>query len=491
MTTSLLPRSRYGSQRVHVSWFIAAAAIGVVIGIALVSSAGSSFRSQHWLTLAGLLAISALIKRPRWMLIIVCIGGVLLGLWRGSEGRQELAAYDQYYGKHITLQGLVAEDVTVNHVGEQRIRLTNIRMDNQNFPSSVWLSSKHVHDIKRGDVVGVTGLLAGGFGSVAAAVYQPQIVSINRSVPGDVARRLRDWFSTGVYRAIPQPEAGLGMAYLVGQKNTVSQEIVDEFRAVGLVHAIVASGFHLTVLVMMIRRLVSRYSKYWTIVLAGGLSACFIAVTGMSPSMTRAGLVVGLALLAWYYGRKIHPVVLLAVSAGATALWNPAYVWGDIGWYLSFLAFAGVLVLAPLLHAYFWPASQKPSLIRETIVTTIAAQIVTLPLIIYVFGYYSMYALLANVLVVPLVAIVMLLVFIAGIVGLMLPAVAAIAGFPAYGVMHYMLWVVRGITNMPYATTELTMSLNGLVTAYLGIMIAMAWLKLVTRYDFRKGPEIL
>ena len=49
----------------------------------------------------------------------------------------------------------------------------------------------------------------------------------------------------------------------------------------------------------------------------------------------------GLGLLAWYFGRVIRPSVLLLVSGAATGLVNPLYVWGDPGWYLSFLAFAG------------------------------------------------------------------------------------------------------------------------------------------------------
>lgn len=101
------------------------------------------------------------------------------------------------------------------------------------------------------------------------------------------------------------------------------------------------------------RKLFLKLSKYLSALLSGIMILCFMAVTGLSPSMTRAGLVSSMSLLAWYYGRGFHPFVLLPVAAAITVLLQPSYVWGDLGWQLSFAAFIGVMVLGPLLQAYF------------------------------------------------------------------------------------------------------------------------------------------
>ena len=90
----------------------------------------------------------------------------------------------------------------------------------------------------------------------------------------------------------------------------------------------------------------------------------FMAMTGFSPSMSRAGLVAGLSLAAWYYGRTIHPLVLLPVAAGTTLLINPQFGWNDLGWQLSFAAFAGVIILAPLLQRYFF-GDKEPGVFRQ------------------------------------------------------------------------------------------------------------------------------
>jgi hypothetical protein len=86
----------------------------------------------------------------------------------------------------------------------------------------------------------------------------------------------------------------------------------------------------------------------------------FMAITGWSASMTRAGLVAGLSLWAWYYGRKFHPVTLLAIAASVTATVYPPYAWGDIGWALSFAAFAGVMIIAPIVTSYFFGSEKVP-----------------------------------------------------------------------------------------------------------------------------------
>ncbi len=62
----------------------------------------------------------------------------------------------------------------------------------------------------------------------------------------------------------------------------------------------------------------------------------------------------GLSSSAWYYGRTIHPLVLLPCVGGNCAIDNPQFGWGDLGWQLSFACQQGVIMLAPLLHSYFW-----------------------------------------------------------------------------------------------------------------------------------------
>ena len=130
--------------------------------------------------------------------------------------------------------------------------------------------------------------------------------------------------------------------------------------------------------------------------------------------MSRAGLVAGLSLAAWYYGRTIHPLVLLPVSAAITLIVNPQFGWGDLGWQLSFASFTGVIILAPLLHKYFF-GGKDPGTFRQILIETLSAQLATLPLLMMSFGVVSNVALIANMLILPFVPLAMLLTFASGV----------------------------------------------------------------------------
>jgi len=217
---------------------------------------------------------------------------------------------------------------------------------------------------------------------------------------------------------------------------------------------------------------------------SGGLIYGFLQITGSSPSMARASLIAALSLLMWFYGRKMHPMVLLPFSAAITVLINPAYAWGDIGWLLSFTSFIGVIMLAPLIHAYFW-GENKPKIVRQVIVETLSAQMLTLPIIAYVFGQYSPLALIANALILPFIPVAMALTAIAGFGGVILFGGATIIGWPAETLMGYMTTIVDYLAQLPLASSEIVFSVNGVIVGYLIILGILIYMWRRTGYSFR------
>lgn len=303
--------------------------------------------------------------------------------------------------------------------------------------------------------------------------------------PGDIARQVRDWFSGVIGRVIPEPEASLGIGYLVGQKRTLSTDLVEALQFAGLTHVVVASGYNLTILVRLTRRLFAGVSKYLALLSAAVLILCFLAITGASPSMTRAAIVAGLSLAAWYYGRRFHPIVLLAIAIALTVFINPAYAWGDLGWQLSFAAFAGVMIVAPLGQRYFF-GDKKPNTVFQILGETIAAQLVTAPIIIMAFGQFSNVAVVANLLVLPLVPLAMLLTFVSGIFGILMPGIAALLSMPAYLLLHYMVVVIEFFADLPWALSSVNLAWWGLAIIYgliIGFCIYM-WRK--TKFNLRE-----
>jgi competence protein ComEC len=478
--------------RLHISWHIAALSAGLLVGIALsafimISAAASTF----WLLGALILVALSLTKRSRRFATLALCAGLAIGLWRGTAAQLALQHYQPFYDKSVTLQGIVSDDVSHNAKGDTSLELTHPRVNGTRLPGKIWLSTATKRTIKRSDTLTLQGKLKTGFGNIPASMSSARLVSVSPTSRGDMALQARDWFAAGIHRAIPDPQASLGSGFIVGQHTSLPSELNNELKVVGLTHAVVASGSNLTILVGFTRRLLLGVSKY-TATLAGGLmTAGFIMITGLSPSMTRAGLVTGLSLAAWYYGRRIHPMVLLPFAAAITALFNPSYIWGDIGWCLSFGAFAGVLILAPLIQHYFWGKDYEPNIMMEILIGTTAAQIATMPVILFSFGTYSSYALIANMLVLPLIPFAMLLTFIAGIAGVALPAVAGVIGWPAAMIMRYMTWVIHWVASLPGAQGKIGYGQIALILSYVSLLLLSIYMWRKTSHKFGSETNIL
>ena len=225
-----------------------------------------------------------------------------------------------------------------------------------------------------------------------------------------------------------------------------------------------------------------KISRYTALIMSSGLVLGFIAVTGMSPSMSRAGLVTALSLLTWYYGRKFHPLVLLPIAAAVTVMIRPSYAWGDVGWQLSFAAFGGVMIVAPLLQAFFF-GDKEPGTVRQIMGETISAQLATLPIIIMTFGQISNVALIANLLVLPLVPLAMLLTFATGI-GTIVPVVGIALALPTTWLLGYMTSVATYLANLPWAMSDIPIGAWALLL-YVLLIGACVYMQRATKTSLR------
>jgi len=447
------------------------------------------FHAITWLLVGMALALLGLWRGRLYALLFIIGAGLLIGLWRGSVSMAQLAPYERLIGHTITIRGTVHDDADVGANDALVLRLSNVSVNGHALAGMVWVSTTSKADVKRSDIVTGQGKLAQGFGSFAASMYEAQLTHVQRPEPGDVARQVRDGFADNVRQTISEPEASLGIGYLLGQRRALPADLSDSLRIAGLTHVIVASGYNLTILVRLARRLFARISKYLAALTAGGMILAFIAVTGMSPSMSRAGLVAGLSLLAWYYGRKFNPLVLLPLAAAVTLLINPSYGWNDLGWQLSFAAFAGVMILAPLGQRYFFGDS-KPGTVRQILGETISAQLATLPILVMAFGLFSNVAIITNLLILPLVPLAMLLTFIAGLGSLLLPITTAFIGLPAQLLLQYMTSTANYFAHLSWAQTTLTIT-GWVVAAYYLIMIGLiVYMWRVTKFSLRDSNVV-
>lgn len=488
-------KSDTGAHRwLHCSWRIAFIGWGIIIGTCITAVMRPHTAPElWWLAPIAILLILSLSRPFVWFTLIALVAGTGVGIWRSGHTYTQLQEYSHFIGETITLHGTVAEDTGRNDNGQITAKLNDIRIHDTDLTGSVWVSfnAPEIQDVKRSDRIALKGKLSEGFGNMPASMHKATLVSITDTSDSDYALAVRDWFTRGIEQSIPEPAASLGSGFLTGKNSDLPEDLENDLRATGLTHAVVASGSNLTILVGFTRRLFNRASKYTATAIGAATTAGFVLVAGFSPSMTRAALVTGLSLLAWYYGRRIHPLVLLPMAAGITLIYDPSYLWGDIGWYLSFTAFAGVLILAPLLQSYFWGPNYKPNLLIEILLGTTAAQLTTMPVILYSFGTLSPYALIANVLVLPFIPLAMGLTFLAGISALAIPMTSDFAGIPATILMEYMIRTIAYVASMPSSQIPIQLTASALVITCIALLLLIVYLHRRTGHQFSKGTALL
>lgn len=477
------------NKKIHSSWLICFVSCGVLIGVILSVFTLDIFSNFSWLILSICLAVISFINKKKYIIFLALFAGLFLGLFRGSNVYVSQSLYKPYIGSQVVVSGKVAEDTSLGSGGDQRIKLKDIRISNQKLPGSIWISSNVVKDIKRSDELTIKGFLTEGFGSFCASMYRVEIIRITKIKNSDPALVIRDDFSKVVRKGINDPEAGLGLGFLTGQHSSLPENLNNNLRLLGLTHIVVASGYNLTILVRLMRRLLARISKYLAAFGSVCLISGFVLVTGLSPSMSRAGLISLLSLAAWYYGRRINPFILLPFSAAITAIWNPFFMWGDLGWYLSFAAFGGVMILSPLILDYFW-GDKKPGQLHQIFLETTSAQIMTLPIIASAFNQYSPLALIANLFVLPLIPATMLLTFLSGAITYAIPSLAVFVGIPASFLLGVIIKVVDWLAALPIAGGEIKIISSVLVLIYTFILIAAIYMWRRTKHNFNKDSII-
>lgn len=476
MWSSILARLK--SQAVKQTSLIFVLSLSFLIGVALAKT--GLLLDFTWPLLAGAMALIFWRRRNLAVVILVIIAGVSFGWWRGGTEVQRLAVNNQNYFKKITIVASATSDATYGNNKQLEFEAKNalVEPSGRKLTGTIRLSGFGENMIWDGDRVQVTGKLypARGNDQSQMSYGQIKILSHHNSLVSELRRR----FTAGMSSALPPPLASFGMGLLIGQKVNLPDNVYQDLLMVGLVHIIAVSGYNLMILLNASDRLLGRRNKRLKTFLSLMLIGVFLLFTGSSPSIVRAAIIAILAVAAGYFGRKFKPLVLLMLAGAITGFMNPFYVWGNASWYLSFLAFFGVLVLAPMIKDRYFASRWCGSLVANVALESFCAELMTLPFVLQAFGQISFVAILANVIIAAFTPLAMLLSFIAGLAGMAAPLLAGWFAWPAQIVLEYMLDMAHLLAQIPHVFAQgLKFSITQLIVLYsiLAIFFGGLWHK--------------
>ncbi|MDX1665404.1 MAG: DNA internalization-related competence protein ComEC/Rec2 [Candidatus Promineifilaceae bacterium] len=289
-----------------------------------------------------------------------------------------------------------------------------------------------------------------------------------------------------INRLLPEPQAGLLRGILLGEASSLPPDLAEAFRVTGMTHIIAISGFNIMLLVGVL----FQGSRLFTgirpaALLAMGGVALYTIFVGAGPSVVRAALM-GAVFLATrrLLGRPSYPYASLFLAALVMTLVQPRILW-DAGFQLSFAATLGLMRFVGPLERQTRSFLERrvgrewavggTRLLSEAVLVTLAAQLLTLPLILFHFGRLSLASLPANLLILPAQPAVMVVGGLATLVGMVLPALGQVLGWIAWLFLAYTTEMVELLARLPLASIEVELGAAGLVVLY-GTIWAVTWL---------------
>jgi competence protein ComEC len=253
---------------------------------------------------------------------------------------------------------------------------------------------------------------------------------------------------------LDEEAAGLLPGLAIGDTSALSPRVEEEFVAAGMSHLTAVSGSNLTIMcgtVLLLLRLF-RLGPRFSAAAAGTALVGFLVLVGPDPSVLRAGVMGGAALVAMALGRSGSAMSALSLAVSGLVLYDPEMA-VNFGFVLSVLATAGLVLLAPR-----WAAAMTrrgvPAGLAEGLAVPLAAFVVTAPVIAGMAGKLSLVSIFANVLAAPVVAPATVFGVLATVFAGFWPWAAHVLVSLAGPEADWLIWVARHSARVPGAVVD-------------------------------------
>ena len=413
---------------------------GVLLGLAPEFSQGPGPGAA--LLLAGAAGLSAaalrLARLPALPAVMAAI--LLLGLARADASQAGYAAA-AFPGRDVTAVGRIADDPE-NTATKIRFELlvSQIRVDGetQDFserwlvyaqPSNELVARRDAPYFRYGDILTVRGTLQeprpiDGFDYPAYLAAQgitatllareTQLVSERAGARWRAAiYAVRGWLDDSIQRVMPYPESALGTALLLGKRESLPPELMEQFRGVGAAHLLAISGLHVGVLLAVTAGaaawLLGRQRPTYLIA-AAAVIWLYALTAGAPPSALRAAVMGTVYLTALGLGRPSGALSALALAGALMTAVSPNLL-RQVSFQLSFAAVGGIALASAISGGRFgrWPSAtgwrgRLAGWALSLAVVSAAATLATWPLVAANFGQVALLGVPVSLLTVPAMA---------------------------------------------------------------------------------------
>ena len=428
---------------------------------------------------------------------LAIIGVLALGIgWGGmAERRLEGSFLASLAPDRVTLGATVREDPRPTAFGWRAIvdvRSVSWSGGSVRLGERLWLSGDdEAPAVVRGDLIRAEGSLEvpddPGFADLlhtkgAAAAMRVSDLERLGGAPQPFVRAtqvVREVVGRSIRAVFPPREAGLLLGLALGDDSGLDPATERDFRATGLTHLLVVSGGNVAMVLGPVLGLatVLGLARVAKVVLGVTTVAFIVVLTGIEPSVLRAGTMATLVLVGMLLGRPRSTAVVLSGAVFVLLALDPLLV-RNIAFQLSVAATAGMVALAGPFADRFERWVPLPVALAAG--TTLAAQLGVSPILLYHFHAVPGITLLANVLAAPTVAPALLLGLVAAGAGIVSVPLGQVLGLAAQVPMRLLALIADLGGRAPVASVTsrggLGVSVGGItVVVTITVMLRTGW----------------
>lgn len=245
-----------------------------------------------------------------------------------------------------------------------------------------------------------------------------------------------------INQLLPEPHSSLLAGLLFGIKTSLPKDLYDALITSGTIHIAALSGQNLSILTTLISdRLVWAIGKRAAAGITLVLIIWFVSFVGFSPSIVRAAIMSGLTMIATIFGRQYWAILSWMLAVGIMLLLNVRWI-VDISFQLSALATLGIIL--------FGGKEIRP--ILSELRLTLAAQSLTVPLILFHFHRISLISPIANLAIGWSVPWITGLGWVAAVFGWIWLPLGQMISWIDWALLEYLIRTVRLFAKLPYAS---------------------------------------
>lgn len=271
-----------------------------------------------------------------------------------------------------------------------------------------------------------------------------------------------------------EDESGVINALLLGQRQEVSKELLNDYSNAGAIHILAISGLHVGIILLILSRVfkpleVFKKGKFFKLILIVIMLWFFALLAGMSASVVRAVTMFTAVAIGQSIQRKNSVIHSLVFSMFVLLLCNPMFLF-DVGFQLSYLAVYGIVVIQPKLVRLWEPKWKLLDKVWQLTTVSLAAQLSVLPLSLFYFHQFPGLFLVSNLVIVPFLGIILMggiLIIILSLCSLLPEIFVQLYG----GIISWMNAFIRFVSEQEsFLFSDISFSLWMMLSSYLLIV---------------------